>query len=339
MSMRVHDTRRGGDPGFEREWSALLSRSPLANFTLDPRFLAWEARHGRHALAVLLEEGERRAALVLRAMGAALVSGWPWRWQAVVEGPEPATATLAAGDCTWLFDRARAVAGARRLRFFLPAAASAQSGGFPAGGTRLRALDGDDDAFLATMDVNKRRGVKRALREGWEVREAAGLEDFLAFARLQREVELARGTRVPEIPTAPPESGEAWSEWELPWMWLLVAVREGIVGAGSGYGFSVGGTVEYRANASTAEARKAGVNALLAWEALRRGRDRGCRWMSWGGTNEFKRELGGGHVEIFCRLGGGLAWAPLNGATIAWHHARRRLPEVVRSLGRGRGES
>ena len=333
MTIETWDTRRPLEPGFERDWQASLARCPNANFTLDPRLLAWEARHGRHALAVRMVEGERAAALVLRLAGSGLVSGWPWRWQAVIEDPaRSAGAGLTAGECGWLFDRARELAAGRRLRFFLPVAVPARQGGFFAGATLLRSLQEDDEGFLRHIDVNKRRAVKRALREGWEVRPAAGTEDLRAFAVILREMELGRGKRPPEIPAAAPEPGEGWREWELPWMWVLLAVRDGVIGAGSGYGVTPGGTVEYRANGSSAEARKAGANALLAWEAMRRGRDRGCRWMNWGGVTEFKRELGGERVEVTCRLGGGPAWALPNAAAVAWRQTRLRLPAIARAL-------
>ena len=333
MKVETWDTRRALDPGFERDWRAALARCPNANFTLDPRLLAWEARHGRHALAVRLEDGGRSAALVLRIEGAGLASGWPWRWQAVIEDPaRSAAAGLTAEECAWLFERARAIAGSRRLSFFLPVAVPARAGGFPAGATLLRSLQEDDEGFLRHIDVNKRRAVKRALREGWEVRPAAGTGELRTFAGILREMELARGKRVPELPADAPEPGEGWREWELPWMWVLVAVRDGVIGAGSGYGFTPGGTVEYRANGSSAEARKAGANALLAWEALRRGRDHGCRWMNWGGVTEFKRELGGERIEVTCRLGGGAAWALPNATAVAWRHTRRRLPAIARAL-------
>ena len=237
MKIETWDTRRPLAAGFEREWLAALARCPHANFTLDPRLLAWEARRGRHALAVRVADGERAAALVLRLEGAGLVSGWPWRWQAVVEDPARSAAVgLTAEECAWLFQRARAVVGGRRLRCFLPVAVPARAGGFPAGATLLRSLQEDDEGFLRHIDVNKRRAVKRALREGWVARPAAGPEELRAFAVILRGMELARGKRVPEVPAATPEPGEGWREWELPWMWVLVAVRDGVVGAGSGYG-------------------------------------------------------------------------------------------------------
>jgi hypothetical protein len=333
MKIETWDTRRPLDPGFERDWLATLARCPNANFTLDPRLIAWEAKHGRQALAVSVTDGARAAALVLRVERAGLVSGWPWRWQAVIEDPaRSAAAGLDAEECAWLFERARVIAGGRRLRCFLPVAVPARRGGFFAGATLLRNLQEDDEGLLRHIDVNKRRAVKRALREGWVVRPAAGPEELRAFVEILREMELARGKQVPPLPAAVPEPGEGWREWELPWMWVLVAVRDGAVGAGSGYGFTPGGTVEYRANGSSGEARKAGVNALLAYEAMRRGREHGCRWMNWGGVTEFKRELGGERIEVTCRLGGGVAWALPNAATVAWRQARHRLPAIARAL-------
>ena len=244
--------------------------------------------------------------MVLRVQGATLVSGWPWRWQAVVETPEPRRRRGPHGGRRRLALRGGPPGrGGRRLRCLLPVEVPASRGGFRAGATLMRRTDADGEALLAQLDVNKRRAVKRALREGWVVREAATVEERRAFAVIRREVDRRHGQRAPELPAGTPEPCEDWREWELPWMWLLVAVRDGVVGAGSGFGITPGGTIEYRANASSAEARREGVNALLAWEALRVAHERGCHWMNWGGVTEFKRELGGERVEIHCRLGGG----------------------------------
>ena len=122
----------------------------------------------------------RLAALVLRLEGTGLVSGWPWRWQAVDEDPvRSAAAGLTAEECAWLFQRAQAVAGGRRLRCFLPVAVPAREGGFPAGATLLRSLQEDDEGFLRHIDVNTRRAVKRAA-----VMQAA-VENFVHGAELQ----------------------------------------------------------------------------------------------------------------------------------------------------------
>jgi hypothetical protein len=54
-------------------------------------------------------------------------------------------------------------------------------------------------------------------------------------------------------------------------MLALVAVRNGVIGADSGYGVTRCGRLEYGANGSPNEARKAGANgAVVAWRKARR---------------------------------------------------------------------
>jgi hypothetical protein len=314
-------------PAFEQSWRACLAHAPHAHFGFDPRHLEWQARHGEPARAALIEEHGRRGALILRRAGSRRVCGWPWRLEAVVAGNSASAPGAAAGleEAAWLFAPAQRLAGAARLIMYLARGNSAVDGPrHAAGGTLLRSLAVDPDRMLAEMDVNKRRAIKRAVREGYEVRQASSPEEFRAFANLQRETEARRGVRLPELPSAP-EPGESWREWEHPWMWLLVAGRAGAIEAGSGYGFYEGATVDYRANASSLEAKKLGANALIALEALRRARERGFRWMNWGGLTEFKRELGGLPIAIDRHLGGGLLWAPLNYAEAWMISARPRV--------------
>ena len=89
MTIDIWDTRQPARPGYEQDWNALLARCGSPNFSFDVRFLTWEARHGRHALAVRVEDGDRFGAIVIRAERGALVCGWPWRWQVVAGGAEP----------------------------------------------------------------------------------------------------------------------------------------------------------------------------------------------------------------------------------------------------------
>lgn len=156
-------------------------------------------------------------------------------------------------------------------------------------------------------------------------------EEMAAFHRLQGETERRRGNAGEETPVSP-APGESWREWELPWMWLLVAVRDGVVEAGSGFGMRPHGALDYRTNASTLEAKRSGANVLLAIEALRRGRDRGCHWMNWGGVTEFKREMGGERVEVTCRLGGGAMWSVNNHVTALVRGAQPKLAAWWRSV-------
>jgi hypothetical protein len=342
MRVSTWHTRVIPTPEFEQAWQTRLALSRHAHFAMDLRFLAWEGRHGRFATAALVEDGNRRGALVVREEGGARVCGWPWRWEVALEDAGRSSAAgLSSDDCDWTFAAAERLSGGHRLRCFLPAPPRRQGDGFLAGTTLLRSLELDDDGFLRTMDVNKRRAVKRAQREGFEIVRATTLEQFRAFARVQRETERRRGQHHPEIDDQVPEPGEGWREWEHPWMLLLLVVRGGVVEGGSGYGVAPGGMMDYRANASTLDAKRLGGNAQLAFEALRRGREMGCRWMNWGGATEFKRELGGERVDLYGRLGGGVVWTLPNQVSLSLRRARPQLGAWWRTLragGAGRRE-
>jgi hypothetical protein len=226
------------------------------------------------------------------------------------------------------------VTGGALTRCYVPAPTLDGEAAFQAGATFVHALDGDEDALFATLDGNRRRAVKKAAKEGFTIAEATTFRQFREFALVQADNTRRRGVPAPPVPDEVAESGEAWREWELPWMLLLVAERDGRVVAGSGFGVVPGGCVEYRANASRAEARSAGVNVALAWEALRTSRASGARWLNWCGSTEFKKNLGGQRVPIWCRLGGGPVWALPNQMTLSWHRVRPRLAGLWRSLGR-----
>jgi hypothetical protein len=113
-------------------------------------------------------------------------------------------------------------------------------------------------------------------------------------------------------------------------MWLLLAVRDGKIEAGSGFGVYPGGMIDYRANASSLEGKKGRANVLLAWEAIRLGRERGYRWMNWGGATMFKQELGGTRLRIVCRLGGGPLWALPNAVETGAARLRARMGTLLR---------
>jgi hypothetical protein len=183
------------------------------------------------------------------------------------------------------------------------------------------------------MDGDKRRTIAKARKAGWIVREAREADTFRAFAALQQAAERRRGGNVEALPEAP-APGESWREWELPWMGLLVAERDGALEAGSGFGWVPGGMLDYRANASSERGRREGANVLLAFEAMRLGRDRGLRWINWGGATLFKRDFGGTLVPVTCRLGGGAAWAIPNRVQTSLRRARPRAAALLKRLRR-----
>lgn len=329
MSVTVWSTRDPLDPGFERAWNERLSRIPQAHFAIRLDFLAHEARSGEHAMAILIDDGTAHGILVMRDAGAEWISGWPWRWQAMIEEGAGAVG-MSADQADWLWDHARRIAGQRRLRFFLPVPAHDGSS-FVAASTYVQSLELAEEEMWKRLDGAKRRMVKRATGQGYTVVEAQELAHLRAFADLPRDGR--RGAAAPALIGADglPEPGEGWREWERPWMSLLVAVREGVVEAGSGFGFREGCTVDYRTNASTGAGKRDGANVLLAWEALRRGRERGFRWLNWGGATRFKQEFGGERLSIVCRLGGGTAWALPNMLTASTRRARTQVGSMLRA--------
>ncbi len=300
------------DPVFEHAWNGCLAGSPHANFSLDPGHLAWEARHGRPALAALIEEGGRRGALVLRSEGRCWVSGWPWRWQVVVEDPGREGAVgLSEGESRWLFAHARRLAGSRPLRCYLPVPPAGGTAGYFARATLLQSLAHGDEELFETIHKSKRRMIRRARSLGYQVIEATRPEQYRAFWMLQGETEARHGHPRPRNPDLVPAPGEEWREWELPWMWLLIAVKDGTLQCGSGDGLRPGGMLEGRTAASTLAALGDGANALIGYEEARRARDKGYRWCNLGGDTIFKRQLAGRRgvaVPIYCWQSGGALW-------------------------------
>jgi hypothetical protein len=326
-------------PEFEQHWKRALGEATLTNFTLDFAYLQWEARHGRSALAVLSEGEGRKGMLVLRETRAGYVCGWPWRWAAVMRnGPVPAP-TLEPADAEWLFRQAERAAAGRRVRVYQPVPPPAARAGFAAGATIVQAVDRSDDELMAMMQASKRRMVKRALQEGYQVIQGATLEQFHTFATIQIETMSRRGLRVEATPPPRPEPGEGWREWELPWMWLLLAERDGKIESGLGDGVREGGMVEGRTGASTLAGRRAGAFALLCYEEARRARERGFRWVNHGGDTPFKREMAGAlgiRLPMYCWLGGGALWAPANRSETWARQVRLKVPKWARAI-RGQG--
>jgi hypothetical protein len=206
-------------------------------------YLTWEASQGRHAKALLLEDSRRRAVMVLRDVARTWVSGWPWRSQALLEGDRDHFVKLSQEDSRWMVRQAERAAGSRRLRIYLPADKPAKIAGFAAGTTRLNVVGETDESILACMQPDRRRWVRRAIKEGFVVTEASTPEEYRRFAELVIDTEARRGIVMPPLPDHP-EFGHSWREWQLPWAKLLVAVRGGRVEAGSGFGYSPGGPLE-----------------------------------------------------------------------------------------------
>ena len=336
MTATTWDTRAAEPAGFEAAWNARLARCRLANFSMDLGLARRDAARGRHARLALVEEGARRGAIVLRETARGWESGWPWRWQAAIEGGDDAPLIPSAADARWLYAQANALSGGKRLWLHLPLAPEGAAPSFFAGATLVKDMRLSEDELFKTLDGNKRRATKQAVKAGYTVSTATTVEQWRAFAEMHRVIDARHGHDAGPLPDSP-GPGESYREWELPWMWLLVAEREGQLEGGSGFGLLPSGHLDYRVNASSAEALKAGVNALLAWEALRLGRERGFTAMNWGGVTTFKKTLGGERVESHCWLGGGPLWALPNMAVAGVHAARAKAATLAKARGAAAG--
>jgi hypothetical protein len=344
VNFEVWSTRDPLPAAFERAWETRLTRAPYAHYAMRLDWLHWEAGLGRHALAVLVDG--IAGALVLRSVPGGWESGWPWRWQAVVEDDDTATG-LTPAQCAAFLVASRSVSDGARVRFHGPGTPPVGVAGWPRGITVHQSLAGTEDELYRCLDDAKRRNIKRARRDGFSVVVADRPEQFRAFKRLQTETEERRrtdgdgaGEAMVAGPVSEPSPGHDWREWELPWQRLLVAERDGVVEAGSGFGFHPGGTLDYRTNASSAAGKKSGANILLGWEAIRSGRELGFRRINWGGATRFKRELGGAPVDVWCALEGGPWWAIPNAVSASIGRARPGLAAWWRSLhktGGGKG--
>ncbi|MBI1796793.1 MAG: hypothetical protein HYR74_07060, partial [Candidatus Eisenbacteria bacterium] len=333
MSAVLWDTREALAPEFERRWAARLALCPHANFMMDLDCLRWDAAQGRHAIAALIDDGVRRAALVLRRERGGFACGQPWRWQVVLEGADPARPVgIDAADATWAVGEARAIAAPQPVRCYLPVAPADGAPAFAAYTTILHSIAHDDDDLLRAMHAAKRRMIRRAEREGYTVSEEHTIEQLRAFAVLAREAATQRGRASEYDPSVVPEPGQAWREWEQPWMWLLLASKDGRVASGLGDGRRPGGMLDGRKAASAPDARRDGAFALLSFEEARRGRDRGHRWINLGGDTVFKREMSGalGHtVVMHCWLAGGAAWGLPDRAEALWRRTRAGAQRVA----------
>jgi hypothetical protein len=332
----VWSTREARDGAFAGAWQQVLRTASRSSFAMELGFVEWEAKHGRHSIAAIVEHGSRRGILVLRETRRTLTCGWPWRWQVALQESRPAPSPVFnTEESAWLFEQACHVAGRRRLICHLPAAPAPGVPGYESGRVIIQSLQRDDDELLNAMRSSKRRMVRKARDSNYQVVEGGDEDQRRAFAVLQRITRLRHGQWAGvETPPAP-APGEAWREWELPWMWLLLALREGVVESGLGDGIRPGGILEGRTGASSDRARQDGAFALLCHEEMRRGRDRGHVWLNHGGDTSFKRDIAGTlaiHVPVFGWLGGGRAWSLANHSEAWALRARPRLSAWMRRV-------
>jgi hypothetical protein len=303
------DTSEALPEDFAARWGEALRGSPHAHFALDLDYLKWEAEHGQRGRALMLEGGGRRGLIVQRLEGRRWVSGWPWRWQALMCDADPGSPVgITAADAAWLHEGVSRHCGRETFLSYLPHAPGPGVSGWAAGATVIQELLHSDQELFEGMEPSKRRLAKRARAQNLEIAVAAGERDFRDFFRLQCETKQRRGLATPGESEGAPGFGELWREWELPWMWLLIVRREGELMAGVGDGICPGGSMQGRTSGASMEGRRLGASVLLGHEEMRRARDMGHRWFNFGGDTAFKREMSGRlgrRIRVFAWLGGG----------------------------------
>ena len=341
VEIGLWDTHEPLPSGFRDAWDSALRSSPHAHFAVDLEYLRWEASRDRHARALLIEGAGRRGAIVQRRLEGRWVSGWPWRWQVLMCDADPASPLgMTAAEAHWLHTHAARVAGTSDVVTHLPHAPARGIAGWPAGATIVQDLGRTDEEIIEGMEPSKRRLLRRARSHQLEVAAVPSAGDARAFHRLQQVWK--ERMRLPSEPT--PErverSGDSWREWELPWMWLLVARHEGEVVAGLGSGVRSPGTLQARAAASTLAARKLGATVLLGYEEVRRGRDLGHRWLNHGGDTPFKREMSGRlgrSIRVYGWIGGARSRAWWHRSEAVLRNVRPVVARLRRRLGLGSG--
>ena len=86
---RIWDTTTALSADFSKAWDGRLAKADFAHFALRLDWLQWEAKHGRHARAVLVDDGGRRALLVLRRDKRGWHCGWPCWYRKTSCWPRP----------------------------------------------------------------------------------------------------------------------------------------------------------------------------------------------------------------------------------------------------------
>lgn len=293
------------DPAFAEAWRDRLSRSRHANFSLSLDYLAHQAERGEASRAVLIDDGSRRGAMVLREVGSELVSGTLARWQIVIEDADPLDPRgMTQDDAEWFIGHAQHLAEGRRLRLFAPHPLRSNLSYLAARTVLIDLAHSTEEQLSAAMDPSRRRLARRSEKQGYEVIQGDTPELQRSFDEQVAETGARRHGLDPGLESGP----EVARGWNLPWHWLLVGVKDGAVVAGLGLGRYPGGMVDGRASCSSEQAMKAGANSQVWWESMRRARLAGHSWMNLGGSTVYKRQFGGVLVPIYCQLGGGLRW-------------------------------
>jgi CelD/BcsL family acetyltransferase involved in cellulose biosynthesis len=271
--------RRGIDPTRDRDWAALMESPRGSLFGAPPWIAAIADTYGFEIGADVLidEDGKPTAGLahaVLHDLRGARVVSLPF-----CDRLDPVVDT----DDQWR----RLVDAALVLR--LPIELRVLDAHPPRDDPRFEAvnelawhatsLDRPEPDMLEGLHQMARRNIRAAGRNGVCVRFGTALEDVHAFYELHR-VTRRRKYNLLAQPVAFFE--RVWERFApLGKIVVGLATHEDEVIAGN-LCLIWNDVVYYKFGASIPERLDLRPNDLLAWESLRLGRDRGCRWFDWG---------------------------------------------------------
>ncbi len=334
-AVRTWSTDQPVDASFMRAWQRRLDTSGRAHFSLRPEWLHAEAEQGRICRAILIDEPDLNAAIVLRREREGWVCGRPWRSQILFEDASDSAPGMEALGLLRVLGHMSGQVAPQPLELFVPCVPNGPRGR-AAGRTLMRSLRDDDETFFSSLSEETRVDIQRTLDEGWEVRLASSPGEWEAFRTLQVEAADRRAGDRPAGVPHPIAPDVAWLPQESAWQWLFVALKDGALQGGSGFGWAPGGFADYMTRAYSEDARRAGVNTLLTWTAMQHAREAGCRWINWCGATRFDRQFGGDQVEFDRIQMGGPGWSATEQIGSAAQNTMQAMTEWFKGARKGK---
>ena len=149
------------------------------------------------------------------------------------------------------------------------------------------------DQLLKEMAGTRRTDIRKAIKNGVEVREATTREDILAHYRIRDD--WATRKHLPFVSYGAEETLEQRAHGRR----IFVAVHEGQIIASSVVRFAKGGIVEYTSNSSVRDKMILKPNDLLQWRIVEWACREGFTRYSLAGAHPFLRKFGGELIATY----------------------------------------
>jgi hypothetical protein len=281
-------------PDIEARWRAFMKRADVASHYVSPEFFREPFFKDLRPFAVLaIDKSEVTGVATGIHQGDAVACGIPPRPQVALDktADQTATADLMAEG---VLAEARG-AGLIRMYSWSPLETLGRRGFRSRQEEGVVMLDPSSGAESLFRQFSKGRkaAIRSAIRQGVEVRQAEGDEDYLQYYELQRRWHLKKG--IPLMPLEVLEEAYKLKDNRR----LFLAYHSGKIVAGSVVRFVPGGLLEYAANNSLEEFLHLKPNDLLQWRIIEWACAEGFQSYSLGGTHLFVRTFGGAIVPTY----------------------------------------